>query len=53
MIMYDDLEPTEKIKVYDKGITVNDFRGNRAAVEKRPTEPAICGLRICRRKRLC
>ena len=21
--MYDDLEPTEKIKVYDKGITVN------------------------------
>ena len=23
MIVYDDLEPTEKIKVYDKGITVN------------------------------
>ena len=23
MIMYDDLEPTEKVKVYDKGITVN------------------------------
>jgi predicted dehydrogenase len=23
MILYDDLEPTEKIKVYDKGITVN------------------------------
>jgi predicted dehydrogenase len=23
MIMYDDLEPTEKIKVYDKGITVS------------------------------
>jgi predicted dehydrogenase len=23
MIMYDDLEPTEKIKVYDKGITFN------------------------------
>jgi predicted dehydrogenase len=23
MIMYDDMEPTEKIKVYDKGITVN------------------------------
>jgi predicted dehydrogenase len=23
MIMYDDLEPTEKIKVYDKGITVD------------------------------
>jgi predicted dehydrogenase len=23
MIMYDDLEPAEKIKVYDKGITVN------------------------------
>jgi predicted dehydrogenase len=24
MIMYDDLEPTEKIKIYDKGITVNN-----------------------------
>jgi predicted dehydrogenase len=23
MIVYDDLEPTEKVKVYDKGITVN------------------------------
>src|SRR5438477_8620397 len=23
MIIYDDLEPTEKIKVYDKGITVD------------------------------
>lgn len=23
MIIYDDLEPTEKVKVYDKGITVN------------------------------
>ena len=23
MIVYDDMEPTEKIKVYDKGITVN------------------------------
>ena len=24
MIMYDDLEPTEKIKIYDKGITINN-----------------------------
>ena len=24
MIVYDDLEPSEKVKVYDKGITVND-----------------------------
>jgi predicted dehydrogenase len=23
MIVYDDVEPTEKIKVYDKGVTVN------------------------------
>jgi predicted dehydrogenase len=28
MIVYDDLEPSEKIKVYDKGITVNDAAGN-------------------------
>ena len=24
MIVYDDLEPSERIKVYDKGITVSD-----------------------------
>ena len=23
MIVYDDMEPSEKVKVYDKGITVN------------------------------
>lgn len=29
MIVYDDLEPSEKIKVYDKGITLNDtLQGN-------------------------
>ncbi|MEW6715928.1 MAG: Gfo/Idh/MocA family oxidoreductase [Chloroflexota bacterium] len=26
MIVYDDLEPSEKVKVYDKGITVNESR---------------------------
>jgi predicted dehydrogenase len=31
MIVYDDLEPSEKIKVYDKGITLND----KAREEKR------------------
>jgi len=29
MIVYDDLEPSEKIKVYDKGITVSDARARR------------------------
>jgi len=24
MIVYDDLEPSEKVKVYDRGITVNN-----------------------------
>ena len=28
MIVYDDLEPTEKIKVYDKGITINGSEQN-------------------------
>jgi len=28
MIVYDDLEPTEKVKVYDKGITVSDSPEN-------------------------
>jgi predicted dehydrogenase len=32
MIVYDDLEPSEKIKVYDKGITLN---GNGATGENR------------------
>jgi predicted dehydrogenase len=28
MIVYDDVEPSEKIKVYDKGITVTNGLGN-------------------------
>lgn len=28
MIVYDDLEPSEKIKIYDKGITVGDAQPN-------------------------
>src|SRR5439155_18697184 len=28
MIVYDDLEPSEKIKVYDKGVTVSEAQGN-------------------------
>ena len=28
MIVYDDLEPTEKIKIYDKGITLNNDPNN-------------------------
>jgi predicted dehydrogenase len=28
MIVYDDLEPSEKIKIYDKGVTVNGGGGN-------------------------
>jgi len=31
MIVYDDLEPSEKIKVYDKGITVNGGAGETPA----------------------
>jgi predicted dehydrogenase len=31
MIVYDDLEPSEKIRVYDKGITVNQQNGDGAA----------------------
>lgn len=28
MVLYDDLEPSEKVKVYDKGITLNGANGN-------------------------
>ena len=34
MIVYDDLEPSEKIKVYDKGITLNGNGGNNGNGEK-------------------
>ena len=30
MVVYDDLEPSEKVKVYDKGITVNNGNGDAA-----------------------
>ena len=33
MIVYDDVEPTEKIKVYDEGITVNGSAENADATE--------------------
>ncbi|MFH1419410.1 MAG: Gfo/Idh/MocA family oxidoreductase [Planctomycetota bacterium] len=29
MIVYDDLEPSEKVKIYDKGITIDDSDENR------------------------
>ena len=32
MIVYDDLEPSEKIKVYDKGITLNNGTENQFAM---------------------
>ena len=48
MIVYDDLEPSEKIKVYDKGITLNgDDRERRQALPDAAsaTAPATCGRR--------
>jgi predicted dehydrogenase len=36
MVVYDDVEPTDKIRVYDKGITVNGGNGNgNGSAEKR------------------
>jgi predicted dehydrogenase len=36
MVVYDDVEPTDKIRVYDKGITVNGANGNgNGSAEKR------------------
>ena len=47
MIVYDDLEPSEKVKVYDKGITVNgDDHGDGNATRCwSATAPATCGRR--------
>lgn len=33
MVMYDDLEPSEKVKVYDKGVTVNNNGGSNGVYE--------------------
>ena len=47
MIVYDDLEPSEKIKVYDKGITINGSPQDPARRYTRrlsATAPATCGL---------
>ena len=42
MIVYDDLEPSEKIKVYDKGVSfTDDPRRSRRCVSA--TAPATCG----------
>ncbi len=35
MIVYDDLEPSEKIKIYDKGITLNGTPGGNGNGDKR------------------
>ena len=48
MIVYDDLEPSEKIKVYDKGITLNGDAQATATSATRcwsATAPATCGRR--------
>ncbi len=49
MIVYDDLEPSEKIKVYDKGITLNGNAQRRTARSAircwSATAPATCGRR--------
>ena len=45
MIVYDDLEPSEKIKVYDKGITVNGPKGDAAAVGNGQKYAMLVGYR--------
>ena len=49
MIVYDDLEPSEKIKVYDKGITLNGNGTTATATSATrcwsATAPATCGRR--------
>ena len=34
MILYDDIEPTEKVRVYDKGVTSNRGDGDKEAAYK-------------------
>jgi predicted dehydrogenase len=53
MILYDDLEPSEKVKVYDKGITVSPNQEARHFIDcinnnKRPETDGEAGLRLVR-----
>ncbi len=43
MIVYDDLEPSEKIKIYDKGISAHRRPGGDPARCGSATAPATCG----------
>ena len=45
MITYDDLEPSEKIKVYDKGISFTDDPARRSTKCASAIAPATCGRR--------
>ena len=45
MIVYDDLEPSEKVKVYDKGITVNGGKGDGGAVGNGQKYAMLVGYR--------
>ena len=55
MIVYDDLQPTEKIKVYDKGITVNGIpeKAHQLRIGYRAGDmwaPHLSARRRCRRR---
>ena len=50
MIVYDDVEATEKIKIYDKGITVNGTR-RKPISSGSDTALETCGRRTCLRRR--
>ena len=45
MIVFDDLEASEKIKVYDRGISVNPEPGKRLPDARSAIAPATCGRR--------
>ena len=45
MIVFDDLEASEKVKVYDRGISVNPSPGEHLPDARRLPRPATCGRR--------
>ena len=53
MIVYDDLEPTEKIKVYDKGITARWLRPKMPINFGSDIGLATCGRLTSPRRRRC
>ena len=52
MVIYDDMQTSEKVKVYDRGVTLDEAR-SRPTSRSYPTGSGRCARRRCPRRRRC